>query len=374
MTVQITSKGVTLEYGNDGLVADNPKDVLKILKEKGVAVYRGVLNEEECRAMNDGMWATAEYLTSGLATPLKRDDPETYKAVFNLGLKHGGLIQEFEWGHAQYAWDVRQNPKTAAVYQELYGAKQPLLVSMDGINASLGSIMPKGKQRGMFRGNNWLHMDQRISNSDFLCLQSWVTANKIGNGDATLRCYVGSHMLHEKFGKAFPDIPKKERNADWFKFKKEHLDWYLANGAKELCITCEAGDQVFWDSRLVHSGTEFVMDEDCPPREDERTHRNVVYVCMQPREEKTIMKRARILNPDDPWRLRLASHWPNNMKLFGKYPQHYGAPPPSGCKQSDPTDYWSFVPKMPMPQLSPYGIKIALGRDEKDIADLFAPN
>ena len=27
MTVQITSKGATLTYGNEGLVADNPKDV-----------------------------------------------------------------------------------------------------------------------------------------------------------------------------------------------------------------------------------------------------------------------------------------------------------------------------------------------------------
>ena len=361
--ITVTSKGVKLNYGNDGLVADNAKDVLKILKEKGVAVFRGVLDKEECDAMNDGMWSTAEYLTSGLAEPLKRDDPQTYKSVFNLGIKHGGLIQEFEWGHAQYAWDVRQNPKTAGVYKELYGEETPLLVSMDGINASLGSVMPKGKQRGMFRGNNWLHMDQRISNSDFLCVQSWVTANKIGVGDATLRCYVGSHKLHEEFGKAFPDIPKKERNADWFKFKKEHLAWYLEKGAEELCITCEAGDQVFWDSRLVHSGTEFVVDEDCPVREEKRTHRNVVYVCFHPREEKTLKKRARILNEDDPWRLRLASHWPNNMKLFGKYPQHYGAPPPKGCTQRDPTDYWSFVPHMPMPTLTPYGKKIALGID-----------
>jgi hypothetical protein len=123
MTVQITSKGATLTYGNEGLVADNPKDVLKILKEKGVAVYRGVLNEEECRAMNDGMWDTAEHLTSGLAQPLKRDDPETYKSVFNLVPKHGGLIQEFEWGHAQYVWDVRQNKKVGQFTGNSMGKK-----------------------------------------------------------------------------------------------------------------------------------------------------------------------------------------------------------------------------------------------------------
>ena len=359
--ITVKSKGAFLNYGNSGLVAHNAKDVLRILKEKGVAVYRGVLNKEECGAMNDGMWDTAEHLTSGLAEPLNRHRPETYKGIFNLGIKHGGLIQEFEWGHAQYVWDVRQNPKTAEVYKELYGEKTQLLVSMDGVNVSLGAVMPKHKQRGMFRGNNWLHMDQRISKSDFICMQSWVTANKIDVGDATLRCYVGSHLLHEKFGKAFPDITKKERNSDWFKFKKEHLEWYIKNGCQELCVTCEAGDQVFWDSRLVHAGIESVIDDDCPERDTPRTHRNVVYICFQPGEKKTLVKRARILNPDDSWRLRLASHWPNHMKLFSKYPQHYGAPPPKGCTQKDPNLYWSFVPSMPMPQLTPYGILIALG-------------
>lgn len=360
MNTKITTKGVTLTYGNEGLVGYNAKDVLRILKEKGVAIYRGVLNAEECEAMNDGMWDTAEHLTSGLVEPLERNKPETYKGIFDLGIKHGGLIQEFGWGHAQYVWDVRQNPKTAMVYREIYGEETPLLVSMDAVNVSLGLMMPKKKQRGMFRGNNWLHIDQRISNSNFVCVQSWVTANKVGVEDATLRCYLNSHKLHQQFGKAFPDIPKKERNVDWFKFKKEHLEWYLANGVEELCLTCEAGDQIFWDSRVVHSGTEFVIDEDCPLR----THRNVVYVCFQPREKNTIMKRARILNPDDSWRLRMASHWSNNMKLFGKYPQYYGAPPPAGCKQTVPDKYWSFVPDMPMPKLTQYGISIALGQDQ----------
>jgi hypothetical protein len=361
MMTNITSKGVTLTYGNEGLVADNPKDVLKILKEKGVAILRGVLNEEECQAMNDGMWDTAEYLTSGLAEPLKRDDPETYKHIFTLMPKHGGLIQEFGWGHAQYVWDVRQNKKVAAVYNELYGEKTPLLVSFDGVNVSLGSIMPKGKQRGMFRGNKWLHTDQRLSDSSFLCVQSWVTANKIGVGDATLRCFVGSHHLHHQFAKVFPDIPKKDFNSDWFKFTEEHLDWFLKNGVQDLCVTCEAGDQVFWDSRLVHSGTEFVNDQDCPQPAQQRTHRNVVYLCMQPREQKTILKRARILNPDDDWHLRTASHWPNKMKLFSKYPQTYGNPPPIGSKLFNSQNHWSFLPKLHTPSLSPYGLALALG-------------
>ena len=80
MNSTVTSKGVTLTYGNEGLVATTPKDVIRILKEKGVAIYRGVLTKEECAEMNKGMWETAEHLTSGLAEPLERTKPETYKA------------------------------------------------------------------------------------------------------------------------------------------------------------------------------------------------------------------------------------------------------------------------------------------------------
>lgn len=356
--IPITSKGVTINYGNEGLVAKDAKDALRIVREKGVAVLPGVLTPEECEAMNTGMWDTAEYLTSGLAQPLKRGRPDTYDALFHLNPNHGGLIQHFAWGHAQYVWDVRQNPKVAEMYHELYGDK-PLLSSFDGVNASIGAVMPKKKQRGKFRGGmGWLHTDQRPSDSSFQCVQSWVTANDVLPGDATLRCLVGSHKLHEKMAQHFGLIDVKD---DWFKYTLEQLDWFKKNGAEDICITCPAGSQVFWDSRTAHSGMEFVDDADCSKRTKPRTYRNVVYVCFQPREERTIEKRAMIFDPDGKWRLRLASHWPNKMKLFGEFPRSYGNPPPVGCKQTDPKKHWSFVPEMPMPKLTPYGIQIAIG-------------
>ena len=100
--ISITSNGVTLNYGNEGFLANTTEEVLEILKDKGVAVLFNVLNDEECKAMNDGMWNTVEHLTSGLKNPVKREEPDTYNSIFDLGLKHGGLIQHHQWAHAQY--------------------------------------------------------------------------------------------------------------------------------------------------------------------------------------------------------------------------------------------------------------------------------
>ena len=351
----IISNGIELQYGNEGYIAENIDQVLEILKDKGVAVLPNVLNEAECQAMNDGMWDTAEYLTSGLRIPVKRNEPDTYNSLFDLNLNHGGLIQHHQWGHAQYVWDVRQNPKVAEVYNKLYG--DDLLVSFDGVNVSLGNVM-SGRKRGFFRGKSWLHTDQRPSDSTFKCVQSWVTANDINVGDATLRFLSGSHKLHEELAEEFNLKNIKE---DWFIYTPEHLEWFKERGCVDTCITCPAGSQVFWDSRTTHSGIEFIPQKDFPERKTPKIHRNVVYICFDKKKNTTLNKRAKIMDPGNSWRLRMASHWPNHMKLFGRYPRNYGNKPPEGCTQTDTNIHWSFVPELPMPELNDYGKKIALG-------------
>ena len=353
--ITINAKNTILQYGNDGYIAESPQQVLEILKEKGVAVLPNVLSKDECQKMNDGMWDTVEHLTSGLKEPVKRDDPASYNSIFELGLKHGGLIQHHQWGHAQYVWDVRQNPNVGDVYRELYG--YDLLVSFDGVNVSLGNVM-SGRKRGFYRGKSWLHTDQQLSDSSFKCIQSWVTANDINVGDATLRFLSGSHLLHEKLAEEFKLKDVKE---DWFIFENKHLDWFKDKGCIDTCITCPAGSQVFWDSRTVHSGIEYLEDSDYSGRKTEHNFRNVVYVCFDKKQNNTLSKRKRILDANDSWKLRSASHWPNKMKLFGQYPRNYGNPPPEGCTQTDESKHWSFVPEMPMPKLTDYGRKIALG-------------
>ena len=360
---RVFSKGQHFLYGNDGYCCTKANEVHSIIQAKGVACLLGALTPDECTEMNSGMWDTLEYLTSNLKTPIERNDPYTYSSIFHLYPNHGGLIQYHRIGHADYVWKLRGNPKLSEAYTHIYNCNnKDLLVSFDGVNCSLGPVM-NGKKRGMYQGNSWLHLDQQLSDSSERCIQSWVTANDIGVGDDTLVFLRGSHLLHDKFAKHFG---LKHEKKDWFRLTPEHELWYEQHGCKRICITAPAGSQVFWDSRTVHSGQEPLYDEDFPKRSLPRTHRNVVYLCYQPREKKTLKKRRRIFDESDTWFLRMTTHWPNKMNFFGKYPRTFGNDaPPQGCFQRDNTKYWSFVPDLPKPTLNKLALRLAGITDDK---------
>lgn len=362
--ITIHSQGSELQYGDDGYVVNQAQDVPIKLQERGVAVLPGVLNYAECQAMNEGMWNTIEHLTSRLRHPVKRSDPKTYHSLLELQPLHGGLFQHFGFGHAQYVWDVRQNPNVAQAFGHIYQCDtQDLLVSFDGVNASLGAIArtPRGsnnnKRYEPFQGKSNLHLDQRLSDSRFLCVQSWVTANDIEAGDATLRFLSGSHKLHQEFAQAFS---LTDQTSDWFVLQQEHIQWYKDRGCVDTCLTAKAGTQVFWDSRTAHCGIPYLPKTDCPKRATPRKARNVVYVCYQPRHDTTLELRRSILTPGSDKHLSLASHWPNTLKLFKKAPRrHKSDGPTEGHRPSNPKQYWSFVPAMPQPVLTEFGRRIA---------------
>ena len=86
----------------------------------------------------------------------------------------------------------------------------------------------------------------------------------------------------------------------------------------------------------------------------------MVYVCFDKKQNNTLSKRKRILDANDSWKLRSASHWPNKMKLFGQYPRNYGNHHLKDVHKQMKVNIGVFT-EMPMPKLTDYGRKIALG-------------
>lgn len=324
------------------------------LQTHGIAVLPDVLTKDEQKAMNDGMWESIEHYTSTMNRPVVRDVPRTYTSFFELMPAHGGLMQHFGWGHRQYVWDVRQNPRVVEPFAEIWGTDD-LRTSFDGVNCGIGALM--SRPRGVFADKTWLHTDQRFTHLDFECVQAFVTANAIHPGDGTLRVLEGSHLLRPDFLHRFPDLICHDQ--DWYPFDSEELQWFRARGCADICVTCPAGSMVLWDSRLVHSGIEpwstTSLSRAAPHLSSElRVARNVVYVCMMPDARVANMNKRRAIFDDThpTMRLRMTAHWPTRMRLFP-------ALPVAPVRGKDAATHWSFVPTTEMPRLTELGRRLA---------------
>lgn len=287
---------------------DNLKNTLD---EYGVAIIPSVLDENECVAMEDGMWNTLETWTNTWDLPITRDNPESWRNIRDLFPKHSMLIQQWGLGHAQFIWNLRQNPKCANIFAKLWNCDvNDLLVSFDGASFHMPSEITK---IGWHR-QTWFHTDQSYLRNEFECIQSWVTAFDVNEGDATLAFLEKSHKYHKDFATHF-NMKSKD---NWYKLNDDkEVDFYKNMGCEEKYITCPRGSMVFWDSRTIHCGVE--------PRRTrvKQNFRCVVYLCYIPRmmsNEKELKKKVKAFEE-----MRMTSHWPNKIKLFPKMPRTYGA-------------------------------------------------
>lgn len=290
------------------------KETLKATLEKyGVAIIPSVLDKEECAHLEKGVWNYYEHITFNR---MDRTKPATWREFYNLLPNHSMLNQHWGVGHAQYAWDARQNPKLVEPFATLWGVRtDDLLVSFDG---SSFHLPPETTNKGWYR-NSWLHTDQRLCDNSFQCIQSWVTPLEVRPGDATLTCLVGSHKFHGEFATRFE---LTELKSDWYKLDgpEEHDFFLKEKQCEQVCITCPAGSLVFWDSRTIHAGMEAL------PSRPQPNIRMAIYLCYVPRTRATpkqIEKKRKAFKE-----LRTTSHWPEKAKLFSKVPQTYGRPLP----------------------------------------------
>jgi len=312
------------------------KDAKSTIDRFGVAIIPSVLSEEECDEMNKGMWDTLEHLSQTWEKPIRRDTPDSWREMRRLYPLHSMLIQHWSIGHAQYVWNVRQNPKVVSAFAELWECQnEDLLVSFDAVSYHMP---PETTKIGWYRGNTWYHRDQSYLSNDLKCIQGWINGFDTKDGDATLCLMEGSHKFGDECKEQY-GITDKE---DWYKLSKEQEQFYLDRGCTYKRIRCPRGSLVLWDSRTIHCGGEAILTRKEP------NFRNVTYVCYQPRsqcDKKNLEKKQKAFQE-----MRMTSHWPCKVKLFPKMPRTYGGEVPE-------------ITTLPPPQLTELG-KILAGMNE----------
>jgi hypothetical protein len=282
---------------------------MEMINRFGVAIVPCLLNEEECSSMVSGMWNTLETISQTWEIPISRDNPSSWKNLKKLYPLHSMLLQHWSIGHAQFIWNLRQNPKCAEVFAKVWDCSPTeLLVSFDGASFHMPSEVTKS---GWHR-KTWYHTDQSFVEKGFKCVQSWVTAFDVNDGDATLAFYERSNEFHSEFGEVFGITD----TSNWYKIDDEKINFYKDRGCVPKKIMCPKGSMVLWDSRTIHCGVEPLKGRAKP------NFRCVAYLCYMPRRlatEKEIVKKIKAFEEN-----RVTSHWPCKVKLFGKMPRTYG--------------------------------------------------
>jgi len=292
------------------------------IERYGVAIIPNVLNDDEIKQMNDGMWDYLEYVSQKFDKPILRANRKSWINYLKMFPKHSMLLQQFGVGHTQYIWDLRQNENIVEIFSRLWDVpKEDLLVSFDGASFH---FPPEDTNRGWYR-QTWYHTDQSYLRPEFECVQSWITGLDVEEGDATLAFMEGSNKYHDEFRQKFGITDR----SDWFRLEEsEQKAFYDEKGCIDKKIHCPAGSMVFWDSRTIHCGTEPMKTR------KNKNLRNVAYICMTPRNRasESMLNKKRKAFKD----LRMTSHWPHKPKLFPKNPRTYGNPLPNITEVKEP--------------------------------------
>lgn len=297
------------------------ENLKKTLETFGVAIIPNVINDEECLNMLNSTWDYFEHITKNWTKPIQRNNLESWKEIYKLYPLHSMLIQYWNVGHAQVSWNMRQNPKIVDIFSHFWKClPEELLVSFDGLSFNLP---PETTKRGWNKQNTWLHTDQSFINNSFRCIQSWITALDVNEGDATLAFMESSNKYHKDFNthyKVNDEEKYKKYKDDWYKLNDEEEQFYLNKGCSYKKIKCPKGSMVFWDSRTIHCGAEAMKTRAKP------NIRSIIYLCYMPRNQCSqvnLEKKKKAFNE-----LRTTNHWASNPKLFAKNPRTYGGDMP----------------------------------------------
>lgn len=290
----------------------------------GFCVVTNVLTETESNKMAYDMASTLSYVSSNMPKPFNLNDTGTYNTLREMLPTRGMIFQNFGLGQAQCCWDVRCNDKVIKCFADLYGTSD-LLTSIDGFSFTVPPEMNNGKG---YNKEPWYHFDQSTQRSNFECIQGWVTALDVTQGDATLVVMVGSQKYHNEYGNKFGYVKD-----DWV-LVKDNVQFFKDKGCFEYRIVCPKGSLVLWDSRCLHYGSQPLLGR------SNQNYRAIVYVCYTPRDwstEKDRKKKVEYFQARGSHGYkRTTSHWPHRPKIFAEVPRVFDGILPPVLQLPDP--------------------------------------
>ena len=95
--------------------------------------------------------------------------------------------------------------------------------------------------------DDWFHMDQSLNNTNFDCIQGFISAYDVNDGDSTLSIYENSHkyqhLLSKYYNKSYPNEFKNSKHQDLYMLNSDDVFFYN-NMCQRINLKMTAGSLV----------------------------------------------------------------------------------------------------------------------------------
>ena len=280
------------------LLCTSVEQVIEKLREYGMAIMPGLLDQEKCNRHYKAIVKDCEKLVPSF----KQKDIDTWANFRRDTSAKAGMI----WQNGGAPWtqsvcDLRDEKKLTDFWLELWNAMDKKHVNADGRKGyHEGDLLCSSDAFALYKNHSgckfgWeermspnFHVDKsKFEAAQKICsVQSFVNLLPSQKGGACFRAIEGSHGRMEEFVEAFPGTMENTFNRIQ---NQEQIDWFLGKGCRIVNVRAEVGDKVLWTSSLVHYGSAATMPVvkmskiDQEHDKPELFERCVAYMSMQPR-------------------------------------------------------------------------------------------
>ena len=283
-------------------------EIRRRIKKYGVCIVKDVIPVNECDSIFNEISNTLSYVTQNLEIPFDANNERTWKTLELLAPVKGMIFQNWGLAQMQEIWNVRCDQRIIDIFNDLYRLEQnsdQLLVSFDAFSY----LCPPEITGKNWEKENWYHYDQKLKNTEFESIQSWLSVTKTNHDDATLAVMVYSNLLHSQCRKLFSIQDK-----DDFVMMKDYVREFTERGCIEHRMSCSKGSLVLWDSRTLHYGALPLRNR------EEQNFRCVIYLCYTPRsysDKRTLKRKYKIFGQrGKKGYLRTTNHYPHRPVMF----------------------------------------------------------
>lgn len=219
------------------------------LRKYGIAVVPNVISKSDAYDLCDDVFESLHRVTSNLDVSFDEDSEARRAVISKIPSIDGFNRSGYGLGASDTVFRIRFNDNVVGGFQLAY-SESDLRTSLEGVLAHF-PVEHRKEDRGPAKRTDGFLMNQHPLRQGHHHYRSIVMGTDVEEGGAAFCCLLGSHNLFGEFAETFSDIIHHYRARANYALTNEQAFFFTDSGCEHVAVTCSAGSQIFYDSRLV---------------------------------------------------------------------------------------------------------------------------